>query len=195
MLPTSPLAGDPVTVVVRRRVRPGRDADYEAWLQELQSEARRLPGYLGVSTQRPAPAGPREYVSVIRFASLEHLQAFESSELRARFLERVSPLVESDAVWERLTGFEVWFSAPAGASVAQPSRPRMAALMTVVVFGLVLVIGSVVRSLLAWLPFGVPDAVALLVTIALEVAFMTWWLMPWLTRRLAWWIYPSRPTA
>lgn len=81
-----PGAGDdaPVTVVVTRRVKPGREADYEAWLAGLQAEARQLPGYLGVTTQRPGPGGPREYVSAIRFATLADLRAFETGELRAR---------------------------------------------------------------------------------------------------------------
>ncbi|MBX3637538.1 MAG: hypothetical protein KF683_19385 [Rubrivivax sp.] len=46
----------PVTVVVTRRVRAGREAGYEAWLARLQSAARGLPGYLGVrrrSARRP----------------------------------------------------------------------------------------------------------------------------------------------
>ena len=73
-----------------------------------------------------------------------------------------------------------------------PSRPRMALVMTVVVFVLVLTIGGAVNALAALLPFAVPAPLRLLATIAIEVALMTWWLMPWLTRRLARWIYPAR---
>lgn len=188
--PTPPT--EPVTVIIRRRVRLGREAEYEAWLQRLQAEARVLPGYLGVTTQRPASNGPREYVSAVRFESLQSLQAFEVSEMRARHLAEVAPLVEGDAVWERLTGLEFWFSAPPGTVVPQPSRPRMALVMIVVVFTLVLVIGSAVNTAFAALPFETPYPLRLLVTIAIEVALMTYWLMPVLTRRLARWIYPSK---
>lgn len=184
--------GEPVTVVVTRRVRAGREADYEAWLARLQAAARGLPGYLGVTTQRPAPGGPRDYVSVIRFASLAALQAFEASELRRQALAEVSELVEADATWQRLSGLEFWFTPPPGTVVPLPSRPRMALVMTVVVFVLVLTIGGAVNALAALLPFVVPAPLRLLVTIAIEVALMTWWLMPWLTRRLARWIYPAR---
>lgn len=34
-------------------------------------------------------------------------------------------------------------------------------------------------------------ALSLLVTITIEVALMTWWLMPLVTRRLAVWIHPT----
>jgi uncharacterized protein len=183
---------EPVTVIIRRRVKPGREADYERWLQALQAEARTLDGYLGVTTQRPAPGGPREYVSAVRFASLAQLQAFERSELRLRHLARVVPMVEGDAAWERLTGLEFWFSPPPGTVVPQPSRPRMAVVMVAMVFTLVLVIGSAVDAAFALLPFAAPYPLRLLVTITIEVVLMTWWLMPLVTRRLAPWIYPTR---
>lgn len=186
------MPAEPVTVLIRRCAKAGRELEYEAWLQRLQAEARSFPGYLGVTTQRPAPSGPREYVSAVRFDSLASLQAFEASELRARYLRDVVPLVEADAVWEQLTGLEFWFSAPAGTVVPQPSRPRMALVMIAVVFTLVLVIGTAVNAVFAGLPFNTPYPLRLLVTIAIEVALMTWWVMPWITRRLAPWIYPRQ---
>jgi antibiotic biosynthesis monooxygenase (ABM) superfamily enzyme len=188
------VSAEPVTVIITRRVKAGRTADYEAWLQRLQHDARDLPGYLGVTTQRPAPGAPPEYVSVLRFDSLASLRAFERSELRARALAEVSDFVEGDAVWQTLTGLEFWFSAPPGTVVPQPSRPRMALVMVVIVFTLVLVIGSAVNAVLGLLPFETPYPLRLLVTIAIEVVLMTWWLMPLVTRRLARWIYPQRRT-
>lgn len=127
-------------------------------------------------------------------STLAHLRAFETGELRQRHLAQVQSLVEGDAVWERLTGLEFWFSAPPGTVVPQPSRPRMAVVMIVVVFSLVLVIGALVNAAFASLPFATPYPLRLLVTITIEVVLMTWWLMPWITRRLAPWIYPrGRP--
>jgi antibiotic biosynthesis monooxygenase (ABM) superfamily enzyme len=188
-------AAEPVTVVITRRVRAGRTADYEAWLQQLQHDARDLPGYLGVTTQRPAPGAPLDYVSVLRFDSLASLQAFERSELRARALAQVNDFVEGDAAWRRLTGLEFWFTPPPGTVVPQPSRARMALVMIAVVFGLVLAIGTLVNAAFALLPFTTPYPLRLLVTITIEVLLMTYWLMPLITRRLAHWIYPARKLA
>jgi hypothetical protein len=185
-------AAEPVTVVITRRVKAGRTADYEAWLQQLQHDARDLPGYLGVTTQRPAPGAPLDYVSVLRFDSLASLQVFERSELRARALAQVNDFVEGDAAWRRLTGLEFWFTPPPGTVVPQPSRARMALVMIAVVFGLVLAIGTLVNAAFALLPFTTPYPLRLLVTITIEVLLMTYWLMPLITRRLARWIYPAR---
>ena len=176
-----------VTVIVRRSVRAGREADYEAWLARLIEEASRLPGYLGTVIHRPAASGPREYTSVFRFDSLEHLRTFEVSDLRRRALAEVVDLVEGDAVWEKLTGLEAWFAPPPGTVVPQPSRFRMALVMIAVVYVLVLSIGNAVALLLS----SAPVAARLLVTITIEVFFMTYVLMPRLTRWIAKWIYPS----
>jgi uncharacterized protein len=183
-----------VTAVVTRRVRSGCEPAYEEWLARLQADSRNWPGYLGVTTRRPAPGAPRDYVSVIRFASLEDLQAYERSDLRARAMAAVQPYVEADAVWEHHTGLEFWFTPAPGAIVAIPSRPRMVVLMVTVVFSLVMSIGGLVNLATQLLPFELPFPVRLLITITLEVLLMTYWLMPWLTRRLAPWIYPKRGT-
>lgn len=188
---TEPAAG--VTAIVTRSVKPGHEAAYEAALASLQADGARFEGYLGATTQRPAPgAATPVYTSIIRFASVARLRAFERSERRAAFAAVVAPHVMADAAWAEQTGLEFWFSPPAGTVVPQPVRWRMALLLVVVVYGLVALVGGAVAAL--W-PQG-PPWLRLLLTIAIEVALMTWWLMPQLTRRLARWIYPSsRPLA
>ena len=84
---------EPVTVIIRRRVKPGCEAAYEAWLQRLQAEVRSLDGYLGVTTQRPTPQGPSDYVCAVRFASLASLR-----EPVDRFFDQVMVMAEDPAV-------------------------------------------------------------------------------------------------
>lgn len=178
----------PVTVVVRRRVKRARAKAYEAWLERLVAAASALPGYRGAEVQRPREDGPCVYTSVFRFESLETLDAFERSELRRRALAEATDLVEEDAVWSRLTGLELWFSPPSGTVVPQPSRFRMALVMIVVVYALVLSLGQLVAKVMG----GAPGPLRLLVTLVIEVFLMTYVVMPRLTRLLARWIYPRR---
>ena len=181
---------DAVTVVARRRVRPGSERIYEDWLARLTAEAASLPGYLGAQFQKPAtPDGP--YVSVFRFASIETLEEFETSTLRSRYLAEIAPHVASDAIWDRTTGLEVWFEAPPGTVVAQPSPHRMAVVLVVVVYLLVLVLNLLLAPLIGdW-----NLAARLLLTVVLQVLLMTYVIMPRATRLLARWIFPTRKTA
>jgi hypothetical protein len=178
---------EPVTVVVTRRVKPGCEQAYEAWLDKLLGAAKALPGYLGTTVQRPG-AGSREYTSIFRFDSVENLRAFEASDLRRRALAEVVDLVEADAVWSKLTGLELWFTPPPGTVVPQPSRIRMALVMIAVVYGLVLSIGQLVGIVLV----GAPPSIRLLMTIGIEVFLMTYVVMPRITRWFARWIYPVK---
>jgi hypothetical protein len=184
-------AAGPVTLVITRRVKAGHETAYEDWLRRTTEAFRGHAGYRGVDIQRPALGAPREYTSVLRFDDVASLRAFERSPERARLVAEVAPHVEADAVWQQATGLEFWFSPPPGTVVAQPSRLRMALVMIVVVFGLVLSIGAAVNLLLGALPY----ALRLFVTIVVEVFLMTYVLMPVLTRRLARWIYPRTRTA
>jgi uncharacterized protein len=179
-----------VTVVVSRKVKRGRESDYEDWLRRLLEEAKSMKGYLGATIQKPAP-GSTEYTSVFRFDTVDNLRKFEESELRSRYLREVVDYVEADAIWKKFTGLEFWFSPPKGTVIPQPSRFRMALVMIAVVFGLVLSIGQLV----AMVAVEVPSYIRLFVTISIEIFLMTYVLMPRITRLLAKWIYPFSKTA
>jgi uncharacterized protein len=177
-----------ITTVVRRRVRLGQEAGYEAWLAELLRDAASLPGYLGTDVRRPA-APDRTYVSIFRFDTLANLDAFERSDLRRTHLARVTPYVEADAIWDRTTGLEVWFDAPKGIVSAQPTRWKMALLLIGLVFVLVEILSTIVR-------FAVPDLsprLALLAVVTAQVCLLTYVIMPPVTRALAFWLFPHSP--
>lgn len=181
---------DPVTIVVRRKVRAGREKDYEAWLERLtRGAAGQFKGYLGAEFHRPAGPGG-EYRSIFRFDSLEHLDAFERSEFRAAMLAEAMPMFAADAAWERMTGLEFWFDPPPGTRVPQPSPHRMALVLIAVVFALVLGLNLALGPLMT----GWPLAVRVLVTVTIQVGLMTYVVMPRLTPLIARFIYPKSNT-
>jgi uncharacterized protein len=177
---------DSVTVVVTRRVKSGYESQYENWLKRLLEEAKSMKGYMGAAVQKPT-AGTTEYTSVFRFDNVENLRKFEESEIRTRYLREVVDYVEADAIWKKFSGLEFWFSPPTGTIVPQPSRFRMALVMIVVVYGLVISIGQLVSALVGDV---IPSYVRLFITISIEIFLMTFILMPHLTKFLAKWIYP-----
>jgi uncharacterized protein len=183
------ISNESVTVVVTRRVKSGYESQYENWLKRLLEEAITMKGYIGATVQKPAP-GTTEYTSIFRFDNVENLRKFEESEIRAKYLSEVVDYVESDAIWKKFSGLEFWFSPPKGTIVPQPSRFRMALVMIIVVYGLVISIGQLVAMLVGDV---IPSYVRLFVTISIEIFLMTFVLMPHLTKLLAKWIYPSNP--
>src|SRR5439155_790317 len=74
---------DVVTVVVTRKVKAGRAADYEAWLKGVTQVVARWPGFLGISVFKPANT-EAPYTFVYKFDSGDHLDAWlNSSERKA----------------------------------------------------------------------------------------------------------------
>jgi hypothetical protein len=178
---------EPVTVIVRRRVKLGREADYEAWLKRLtETVAQHFKGYLGAEFHRPAQVGG-EYRSVFRFDSVASLEAFEQSDVRASMLQEGAEFFAADAAWERMTGLEFWFDPPAGTKVPQPSPHRMALVLIAMVFCLVLALNLGLGPFMT----GWPLPLRVLVTVCIQVGLMTYIIMPKLTPRIARFIYPS----
>jgi uncharacterized protein len=81
-----PASDEPVTVLYSRRVRPGREADFEAWARGIVAAARQFPGHLGASVL-DAP-GSREYHILFSFADRRSLRAWLDSGERRRWLAR-----------------------------------------------------------------------------------------------------------
>jgi hypothetical protein len=177
-----------VTAVFSRRVRPGGEAAYEAWLAGLHEATRPFPGYLGVHVLRPEGGGGRTYVSLLRFESFAALGAWEHSDDRQAWLARFpAGVVEGDAEVRRVEGLEYWYTPRGAPTAVQPIRWRAALVTTVVVFGLILALGPLERALGRVLPFPVP----LLVVVALQVMALTYAIMPALTRLLGPWLFPA----
>lgn len=180
---------EPIAIVFRRRVRAGREADYERWLEGMQHETRGFPGYLGVNTVKPG-AGAREYVSIMRFASMDALEAWERSELRRTWLARLpTDCVEGEPEVRRAVGVEAWFTADDVMPALQPVKWKMALVLATVVYALILILGPLVSAMFDALGIEAPLEARLAISVAVEVSLMTWVIMPRVTGALEGWLY------
>ncbi len=180
---------NPVTVVVRRRVPRERAEAFEAWLRGVIAAASQFEGHLGASVARPVDPSRQDWVTIFRFDSIEHLAAWERSEIRAEWLAKAAPLTEGEATMEKVTGLEFWFSLPHHAASKPPPRHKMALATVVGLYPLILFVAPNLGSLLTeW-----PRPLATLASTAMMVALMTWLVMPLVTRALSFWLFaPAR---
>ena len=181
-----PAADDPVTVLYSRRVKPGREADFEAWARGIVAAARQFPGHLGASVL-DAP-GSREYHILFTFADRRSLRAWLDSAERRRWLGRVGELLEADRGLQQLTGLETWFKLPGSnvPTMTPPPRWKMWLLSLVAVYPLVLAFQVLVVPRMARLPLPLRALVFPLVLLTL----MTFVVMPMVTRALRRWLGP-----
>ncbi len=173
----------PVTTSISRRVVAGRESDYEHWVKGITAEALRFPGHMGVNLIRPKPPS-REYVSIFRFDSFQHSRDWEESPVRAEWLERLKGITEGEDDVQKGTGLEFWFTLPELPS-AHPPPHKMALVLLVVVYALLLPINVFLTPLMAdW-----PMPVRLFLVVLLQVLLMTYLVMPQVTRILKPWLY------
>jgi uncharacterized protein len=183
-----PASDEPVTVLYSRRVKPGREADFETWARGIVAAARQFPGHLGASVL-DAP-GSREYHILFSFADRRSLRAWLDSGERRRWLARVGELLEADRGLQQLTGLETWFKLP-GANVPTmkpPPRWKMWLVSLVAVYPLVLAFQALAVPRMAGLPLPLRALAFPLVLLTL----MTFVVMPVVTRLLRRWLGPRQ---
>jgi antibiotic biosynthesis monooxygenase (ABM) superfamily enzyme len=182
--------GGPVTTAVTRRVKPGHEAQYEAFLEGIIAAASHFPGYLGTEIFRPdKPAD--EYRTVYRFDDARHLRAWLDSDEHLAWLARAEPHAAGATQTQFLTGLESWFTLPADPGAPPPPPYKMALLTWITIFPLISGIVAVFGPTLARIPL-VPRTA---ITTAIAVPVMTWILMPRVTRLLRPWLFPRHRAA
>jgi antibiotic biosynthesis monooxygenase (ABM) superfamily enzyme len=186
----NPSPGDdpPVTAVASRRVKHGREREFEEWVSGILAAANKFPGYLGSEVLRPSDPEDNEYRIIFRFDHASNLHAWENSEERQRWLRRSRPLLYEEEKVDVLTGLETWFALPSKPGEPAPPRYKMAIVTWLAVFPVVAVIFSLFGQ---WLDL-LPTLVRTLVFTAVMVTLMTYVIMPRMTRLFSFWLYPDR---
>jgi uncharacterized protein len=188
----------PVTVSFTRRADPAHSREMTAWIRAGLGMAEGFPGFLGGGWVRPR-GGADEWHMLCRFADQQSLGAWDSSPERQWWLRSAQGLAEVTRT-ERRTGIEGWFDPPvateisaaeinaaeAGAPAAYPAPPRWKQAVTIwlVFFPLNLLATVTLGALLADVPVVLRVAI---LTLALTPV-MTYLLLPWITKRLGWWL-------
>jgi uncharacterized protein len=182
--PSATLEG-PITGVVRRTVKPGKEAEFELWLKGIIGDALRFPGHLGADVIRPASKSRPEYIIIFRFDTYDHLLQWETSEIRHRWVQRVQDLIIGETHIHHLSGLEYWFTAQDMPEYDAPPRIKMAFVTWLALFPLVLVLQPLFMELLDFLPVWT----RIMIIAAVMVLLMTYLVMPLMTRLFTFWLY------
>lgn len=174
-----------VTFIITHTVKGGTEQRYEDWLADILGSVSKFPGYLGREIVRPANGG-RKYTTVLRFDSLEHLNAWAESNERSSYINRVSDLLEKGDVHEIRTGIDFWFT-PEG--VKPPKSWKQFCLTLSAVYPLSLIIPRLLGPLFDVAPPVDHLFVKALLTSAALTALLTFVIMPRYTRLVRRWLY------
>lgn len=177
----------PVTVNVKRRVRPGCEEEFEDIMSGIVGAAMKFPGNLGVNVFRPTDPDDREYRLIFKFDRASNLRRWQKSEERRTWLMLMEPLEESPPETEVLTGLETWFTLPGRDAIVPPPRYKMAFITWLAVFPVMTLLFAFSEPILLQLPL----ALRTFFLTAVIVLVMTYVVMPQMTRIFRRWLYPD----
>jgi uncharacterized protein len=172
----------PVTVVIRRRIKLGFANAYEQLEKEISADAATYDGYLGSTFLRPEKDDDRDFVTIVRFASYKSMMQWEHSTTGTALIDRADAMSELPATIRRTAGLSLWFNPRHPTS---PQRWKMVLLLTVSIFILAQIITPLLNPALSLLP----QPLAFFISLVIQVALLTYFVLPWLTAVLAKWLY------
>jgi antibiotic biosynthesis monooxygenase (ABM) superfamily enzyme len=178
----------PVTAVASRRVRPGREQEFEEWVSGILDAAAEFPGYLGSNIIRPSDSDDDEFQIVFKFDRASNLKRWEGSPERRQWLRKSRDLILEKENVRVLTGLETWFTLPSRPGEPAPPRYKMALITWLAVFPLATAIFALTHPLLG----GLPTVIRTLVFTIIMVTLMTYVVMPRMTRLFSFWLYPKK---
>jgi antibiotic biosynthesis monooxygenase (ABM) superfamily enzyme len=178
-----------VTIVVSRSVFPGHVREYEEWIRQMVTAASKAPGNVGVTTLIPPKGKNGLYHVVLRFTDQASVDAWEDSPARQQLTaeaDRFSRLQRQAA-----TGLETWFTIPDCPQLDTPPSWKQAIVTFIGVYAL----STLFIKLAGLFDQGWNFYPENLLISALVVAFLTWVLMPVLTRFVfRKWLFKQNPS-
>lgn len=177
-----------ITVVVSRRVIPGKEAEFEQLSTAMTESAINFPGYLGATMFRPVTRDDPEYRIMFKFSSDAHLQNWEQSPERTSRLGDIERLLASPTQREVTYGIAHWFDLPSQPASSHPSPPpkyKMTIVSWLALYPIVTVIFWLFGESLATIPLMLRT---LLVT-AVVMLLMSYVAMPRMTRWFHRWLF------
>lgn len=173
--------------VVRHRVRAGCTERYEAWLHRIMERAAGYPGHRGVQVARP-PEGGREYVIVVRFASVGEASNWADSADRRELVDAVRGCLEGGDEVEIHSGIDFWFT-PESPRQPHPVRWKQWLVTTSVIWPLTLIVPPAVEPLFAVVPAAGLWGVSHGIVAAIIVALVIYVVMPCYVKLVAGWLF------
>jgi len=174
----------PVAMVFTHRVAVDKVPDYLAWRSKVIAAQAHISGYLATEFFEPRAKGQEEWVDIVRYDSVEHLEAWMESKERALLLEELAPIVESMHA-HRVTGLEGWFAVNRDTrAVFMPPPWKQAAFVLLALYPTAMILGFLINRPMRSLSLPIQMVIGNL----LSVALLTWLIMPRVSRWLSFWL-------
>jgi antibiotic biosynthesis monooxygenase (ABM) superfamily enzyme len=173
------------TEVIISQIKPGAEEAYRAFADRIQKVQEAFPGYLGSFVQPPHQK-ETGWTTVLRFDSVEHLDAWMSSPQRAALLKESEDLIQGFQAQRIDTSFPGWVPRDP-VTGKPPSIWKTACLVLLTLFPVVMLELKFLNPRL----HDLPPALGTFIGNAISVMLTTYPLMPLAIRAFRPWLFPE----
>jgi antibiotic biosynthesis monooxygenase (ABM) superfamily enzyme len=177
---------DLVTEIITVSVKPGMEEAYRAWVERIRQTEARFPGYRGLQLQPPTPRLQDDWVSLLRFDTSEHLNAWLKSDARRVALQELELYIDRAREQQVATSFSGWFTFGDVPDQVSPNW-KQTMIVLLMLYPIVMLELLFLNPLLELLGM----AEGIFIGNLLSVAALGWVLVPPANRALDWWLRPK----
>jgi len=183
---------EPVTIMFTDHVRTDKVAEYETWSAGIHGDAQRFPGHISVDVIRPDSTGIPEFTTLVKFDNQANLKRWRDSTGLAEWLEQLPELLVGSTHAQKSVGPQLWFDRPRAApQTEEPPFWKRTLIGIGCVYPLILLLDWALRPITSSMNF----RVGLFVNVVVLSSLLTYPVMPWVTRLLHHWLYPTSKRA
>lgn len=180
------ILSEQVSFIIQHKVKPGHQAEYEAWLHHITFEAAKFHGHMGTQIVRPVPGGDT-YEIAVRFANRADADAWIHSPTRRSLVGEVMSHIAEPETLRVKSGIDYWFTSVTEGHKAPKVWKQWLATVSVI-WPLSMILPLVLERLFAAVPFLGEYGVRHLVSAMCMVALLVWVIMPPYSRLLSKWL-------
>src|SRR5262249_36891060 len=167
----------------------GEEVASRAWEQRIAAAQAKARGFQGYRLEQPIPGVQDDWVVILRFDTDANLQAWLDSPERRALLKEAGTFTEEVHTRIARTGFDQGFSVEGGAT-PPPAPWKANMLVLALLYPIVFLFGVWVQTPLLSRWAGLPFWLSLFVGNVVSILILNY-LVPWSSKRLAWWFNPG----
>lgn len=177
-----------VTEVIFSKVRAGMADQFRGWAQRIQTAQAGYPGYLGMYLQPPQGGGEGHWVTILRYDSASHLEAWMNSRQRADLLAESRQFMEREELIRITSSFPGWVPVDPVSGQGPPNW-KTAMLVLLGLYPIVMLELRLLNPIVSGL--GIHGALGTFIGNSISVALTSFLTMPQFVRTFNWWLFPG----
>lgn len=185
------------SAVMEHIVPKDKQLAFRQWHQMLVHKIQQAPGCIRVDFHSPLECknGVLKWYSVLHFDSPTNLNNWLSSSDRREMIKSGEKLFQTYRFKSFTTGLEGWFSHQTGEEVTHlgPAAWKQALVVVLGLYPIVFLQSKLFEALGIMQSWSYANS--MLVNLFITTIILTWFVMPWLTRSLEFWLKPAYMTS